>query len=105
MKKIGKKADSRWNDTRVIPGSGNVFVDLGFDPAEARVMALRAELMIRLTQRLSVKGWTQAEAAEHLGITQPRVSRLRKGVWRDFSLDMLLTLAARTGLRPELRLS
>lgn len=105
MKKIAKKSDARWSDTRITAGSGNVFVDLGFDQAEARVMALRAELMIRLTQRLSAKGWTQAEAAERLGITQPRVSKLKKGVWRDFSLDMLLTLAARTGLRPELRLN
>jgi len=40
-----------------------------------------------------------------LGITQPRVSRLIKGKVEDFSLDMLLTLATRAGLRPELRLS
>jgi len=40
-----------------------------------------------------------------LGITQPRVSRLIKGRVEDFSLDMLLTLAMRAGLRPDLRLS
>jgi predicted XRE-type DNA-binding protein len=51
------------------------------------------------------QGWTQAEAARRLGITQPRVSRLTKGKWQDFSLDMLLTLAARAGLRPELKLA
>jgi predicted transcriptional regulator len=45
-----------------------------------------------------------AEAAKRLGITQPRVSRLIKGKWQDFSLDMLLTRAARAGLKPELRL-
>ena len=63
-----------------------MFLDLGLDPAEA-------------------KGWTQAEAARRLGITQPRVSRLIKGRWQDFSLDMLLTLAARAGLEPQLRLA
>ena len=51
------------------------------------------------------RGWTQAEAARRLGITQPRVSRLTKGRWQDFSLDMLLTLAARAGLKPELKLA
>lgn len=98
-----KKSDPRWKDRRIIPGSGNVFLDLGFDEAEAEVMALRAELMIRLTERLKKKGWTQAEAARRLRVTQPRVSKLTKGVWRDFSLDMLLTLAARAGLHAELR--
>ena len=100
-----KKSDRRLDDTRITPGSGNVFVDLGFDAAEAEVMALRAELMIHIEQRLKAKGWTQAEAAKRLGITQPRVSKLKKGAWRDFSLDMLLTLAARSGLHPELRLA
>ncbi len=100
-----KKTDPRFNDVRVTRGSGNVFIDLGFDPAEAKVMALRAEVMIRIEQRLKSQGWTQLEAAKRLGITQPRVSKLVKGVWQDFSLDMLLTLAARAGLRPQLTLA
>ncbi len=100
-----KKADPRVSDTRRIKGSGNVFLDLGFDPAEAEIMALRAEVMIRVEQHLKAQGWTQAEAAKRLKITQPRVSRLTKGRWQDFSLDMLLTLAARAGLKPELRLA
>ena len=100
-----KKTDSRVNDTRIIKGSGNVFVDLGFDEAEAQVMALRAEVMIRMERHIKAQGWTQAEAAKRLGITQPRVSRLTKGQWQDFSLDMLLTLAARAGMHPELRLA
>jgi predicted XRE-type DNA-binding protein len=100
-----KKSDPRLADTRRTKSSGNVFIDLGFDPAEAKVMALRAEAMIRIEQHLRVQGWTQVEAAKRLGITQPRVSRLLKGRWQDFSLDMLLTLAARAGLEPELRLA
>lgn len=83
----------------------NEFSGLGFDLAAAEVMKLRAEVMIRTAQRLKEQDWTQAEAARQLGITQPRVSRLFKGKVEDFSLYMLPTLAARTGLRPELRLS
>ncbi|MFZ4539971.1 helix-turn-helix domain-containing protein [Propionivibrio sp.] len=97
--------DPRWNDTSVTKSSGNVFVDLGFDPAEAEVMRMRTEVMILTAQQLKARGWTQAEAARQLGITQPRVSRLIKGKVGDFSLDMLLTLAARSGLHPELRLT
>lgn len=100
-----KKTDSRLSDTRRYKGSGNVFLDLGFDPAEAKIMAMRADVMIRMELHLKAQGWSQAEAAKRLGITQPRVSRLLKGKWQDFSLDMLLTLAARAGLEPELRLA
>ncbi len=89
----------------ITEGSGNVFLDLSFDPAEAEVMKLRSEVMIWTAQHFKEQGWTQAEAARHLGITQPRVSRLIKGKVEDFSLDMLLTLATRVGLHPELRLS
>ena len=104
-RKPSRKTDARLADTRVIPGSGNVFVDLGFDEAEARVMALRVQLMIRLRERLLEKGYTQVEAAKRLGTTQPRVSALLKGTWKDFSMDMLLTLATRAGLKPELHLA
>ena len=100
-----KKPTRRWKDARITPSSGNVFVDLGFDEAEAHVMALRAELRLRLSQELKAKGWTQAQAAKRLGVTQPRVSKLNKGAWQDFSLDMLLTLAGRAGLQAELRVT
>ncbi len=104
QKGTGKKNDPRFDDVRVTDSSGNVFVDLGFDPAEARVMALRVELMVSLRERLQADGLTQREAARMLGVTQPRVSSLLRGSWRDFSMDMLLTLAERAGMHPQLRL-
>jgi len=64
---MDKTDDPRWNDTRVTPSSGNVFVDLGFDPAEAEVMKLRAELMLRTSQRLKEHGCRHNAA---LGFTQ-----------------------------------
>lgn len=93
------------NDITITESSGNVFLDLGFEPAEAEVMKLRSEVMIKTAQVLKEKGWTQAEAAKILGITQPRVSRLVKGKVEDFSLDTLLTLAAKAGLHPKLQLT
>lgn len=87
------------------PAGSSVFYDLGFEEAEARVLEMRADLMAALRDRIEKKGWTQIEAAEELGITQPRISALMKGAWRDFSADMLLLLAARLGLRPTLKLS
>ncbi len=81
---------------------GNVFEDIGFAPGEAAVLAMRADLMGRLRLEIEARGWTQAQAAAQLGISQSRVSDLARGKWDKFSLDMLVTLAARAGKRVEL---
>lgn len=90
---------------KIIESGGNVFADLGFSPEEATVMAMRAELMARLRESIAAENWTQAEAAEHLGIGQSRVSDLVRGKYEKFSLDMLVTLATRAGRHVELALS
>jgi predicted XRE-type DNA-binding protein len=87
------------------PVNRSVFLDLGFDDAEAQVLQMRADLMAALREHIKEQGWTQSRAAKELMITQPRVSALVKGAWRDFSADMLLVLAARVGLRPTLKLA
>jgi predicted XRE-type DNA-binding protein len=77
--------------------TGNVFVDLGFDPAEAAVLQLRANLMSDLRLYIEKQKLTQSEAAKRLGIAQSRVSDLVRGKWQKFSLEMLITLEARLG--------
>lgn len=81
----------------VIESCGNVFADLGFSPEESTLLAMRAELMARLRETIAREGWTQTDAAAHLGIGQSRVSDLVRGKWDKFSLDMLVTLATRAG--------
>lgn len=92
-------------DAVVTPSSGNVFTDLGFGPGEAAVMGLRADLMARLRVLVKEEDWTQAQAAERFGIAQSRVSDLLRGKWEKFSLDMLITLAARAGRKIELAMA
>lgn len=89
-------------DAIITESSGNVFTDLGFPPGEAAVMGLRADLMARLRALIESERWTQTEAAARFGISQSRVSDLTRGKWEKFSLDMLITLAARAGHRVEL---
>ena len=90
---------------RVTKSSGNVFVDLGYPPEEAAVLAMRAEIMAKLRNLIDDHGWTQQEASKRLGIAQSRVSDLVRGKWDKFSLDMLVTLAARVGQRPSIVLN
>jgi predicted XRE-type DNA-binding protein len=72
------------------------------DVAQTKVMALRAELMNHVRLIVQTEGWTQAQAAEHLGIAQSRVSDLLNAKCEKFSLDMLITLASRVGCKVEL---
>jgi predicted XRE-type DNA-binding protein len=77
--------------------SGNIFIDLGFDPAEAAVLQMRANLTSDLRRYIEKHKLTQSEAAKRLGIAQSRVSDLVRGKWDKFSLEMLITLEARLG--------
>lgn len=77
--------------------SGNVFLDLGFEPAEAAVLQMRADLLGDLRIYIEKNNLTKAEAAKRLGLPQSRVSDLVQGKWEKFSLEMLITLETRLG--------
>lgn len=67
-------------------------------PEEAANLRLRSELVIAI--RNAVEAWhlTQAQAADRLGVTQPRLNDLLRGRVGRFSLDALVALAERAGL-------
>ena len=60
---------------KIEASSGNVFLDLGFGEAEAENLRLRSLLMIRITKMVRDSKWTQSDAAEVFGITQPRLNQ------------------------------
>ena len=82
--------------------SGNVFRDLGFSPDEAEYLKVRSELMVNLQKVITARGLKQAEAAELLGVTQPRISDLMRGRIDLFSIDTLIDMLARLGIRAKL---
>jgi predicted XRE-type DNA-binding protein len=74
-------------------------------PSEAASMKLRSSLMIALEDHIRSQGWTQAQAANRLGVTQPRVSDLLRGKISLFSLDTLVNMVAAAGLHVEMRVA
>jgi predicted XRE-type DNA-binding protein len=86
----------------VTKGSDNVFRDIGFTEGEAENLRLRSELMIRIEDFVEKSGLTQQEAARVLGITQPRLNLLLKGKIDKFSLDALVNMLSRAGMRVKL---
>jgi predicted XRE-type DNA-binding protein len=66
---------------------------------------MRSELLHGLQTWLGESGSTQTAVAAELGITQARVSDIKRGKIDSFSLDLLVRLAARAGLRPRIKLA
>lgn len=93
------------DENKITPSNGNVFIDLGFDDAEAQVLALRADLMAQLEKTIKARNLTQVAASKVLGVSQGRVSDLTRGKVEKFSLDMLVTFAARLGKPAKVELS
>lgn len=87
---------------KITRSSGNVFQDLGFPSEEAEYLKIRSDLMIHLRKVLVAKGLKQTEAAKLLGVTQPRVSDLYKGKIHLFSIDTLVDMLTRAGVRVKL---
>jgi predicted XRE-type DNA-binding protein len=86
-----------------IKSSGNVFVDLGYSPDEAAILQMRADLMANLRKFIKARKLTQLKAAEMLGVSQSRISDLARGKWEKFSLEMLIILATKAGMRVTLK--
>jgi predicted XRE-type DNA-binding protein len=99
-----KVEDSEDGPRHVTPAGRSVFRDI-FPAEKAAEMQMRAQLLIGLERWLAKSGMTQAEAANVLGVTQARVSDVKRGKINRFSMDLLVRLAARAGLKPRLKLA
>jgi predicted XRE-type DNA-binding protein len=84
----------------------NVFKDLGFGDEEAANLKIRADLMISLQKFIKSQNWTQVEAANFFGETQPRISNLMNGDIDRFAIadadgkpfDKLVQMLSRSGM-------
>lgn len=73
-------------------------------PEEAANLRTRSELTRQIGRVVSEHGWTQTEAAQHCGITQPRKNDLLRGRISKFSIDALVNIASRLGRRVRVEL-
>lgn len=84
-----------------IPVAGTI----GESSAYTENMKLRSTLIIAIEKHVKAQGWTQAEAAHRLGVTQPRISDLLRHKLNVFGLDSLVNMVAAAGLRIEVRVA
>jgi predicted XRE-type DNA-binding protein len=79
----------------VTASSGNVFFDLGVSEPEEELA--KAQLASRIRHAIKQKRLTQVQAAQRLGLDQPKVSALINGRLAGFSSDRLLRCLAALG--------
>jgi predicted XRE-type DNA-binding protein len=73
--------------------SGNVYADLSF--ADPDLELAKAQLAVQIGRLIKVRGLTQSAAGRVLGIAQPDVSLITRGVLADFSIERLMNLLKR----------
>lgn len=83
------------DDSDIQYGSGNVFADLGY--GEPDMHMLKAELVSRINEIMTEKKLTQMQAAQVMGISQPDISRLLKGQFREISVERIMRLLTKLG--------
>ena len=81
--------------SKVEVSSGNVFADLKLPDAEER--QTKVHLAVAIQNEVTARNWSQAEAAEVLGINQPKVSALLKFRLEGFSVERLMLFLTALG--------
>jgi predicted XRE-type DNA-binding protein len=76
-------------------GGKNIFADLDFPNAESHL--LKAELMGRVQDLVAERRLTQAQTAEITGVSQPDLSRMLRGRFRDVSIERLMRMLTKLG--------
>jgi predicted XRE-type DNA-binding protein len=85
--------------TRFHESKKNLFRDLGFDVDASENLRIRSDLMIELSELIRNKCWTQTQAAELMGVSQPRISDLVRGKIDRFSIDSLIAMLGSAGVK------
>ncbi|HAT8639966.1 TPA: helix-turn-helix domain-containing protein [Legionella pneumophila] len=82
----------------------NIWDAIADTAGESANMQVKAELMRQIVAIVKKNGWKQVEAAQHCGITQPRLNDMLRGRISRFSLDALVNIAAAIGQRVHIEL-
>ena len=75
----------------------NPYALFSADPAEYHKKNLKGKLGITPIQLIRAKGWNQATTADHLRVSQPRISDLMRGKLDRFSIESLMEMMFRAG--------
>ena len=81
--------------SKIEQGSTNIYADLGLENAEE--MLVKAQLATKIGEIIKRRKLTQVQAAELLGISQPKLSGMLRGQFRGISESKMLECLTRLG--------
>jgi predicted XRE-type DNA-binding protein len=90
-----KKKRATRREIPIGKSSGNVYADLGY--ADSEDMLVKAQIVAKIAEIIEHRRLTQGQAAEILGLTQPKISRLLRGQFRGVSERRLLRCLTKLG--------
>lgn len=89
LKKVAdKKARKRSHSLTVRPRASSNFVD-----------PVKELLMVRISDEIEKRQLTQMHAAKLLGVSQPRISNLMRGLTQNFTIDTLVQWSGELGIK------
>jgi predicted XRE-type DNA-binding protein len=83
--------------------SGNVFLDIGIDEAEAGELVVKADLISLLRKEIARRGISQTDAAKLCGVDQPTMSKVMNGRLDSITIDRLAKWAVCLGYNLEIK--
>jgi len=86
-----------------VGSTGNVFEDLGFDPADAEVMKVKTQLQIELEKEVKRRGLSQTATAKLAGVDRPMFNKVMRGKLSGVTIDKLVQMHSRLGKSVEVR--
>jgi predicted XRE-type DNA-binding protein len=80
----------------------SLFAGIASDQAELSLLILKSKLWSVVTKIITDRELSQRQAAELLGVSQPRVSNMMKGQLERFSMDFFIEALVRLGYKLDL---
>jgi len=90
-----KRKRAKRSEIPIEKGSGNMYADLGY--VDSDDMLVKTQMVAKVAETIAQRRLTQEQAAEILGLTQPKISRLLRGQFRGVSERRLLRCLTKLG--------
>src|ERR1039458_2864311 len=84
-------------------GSGNVFADMGFAPAEVAELTVKSALITSISDTINARKLTQQEAARLCGTDEPTLSKVLRGRMESVTIDRLTAWRTALGRTVDIR--
>jgi predicted XRE-type DNA-binding protein len=86
--------------TTIQRGTANVFADLAFPDADTHL--LKAQLVSQVQDIMAERKLNQTAAARIMGVSQPDISRMLKGQFRDVSVERIMRMLTKLGCQVDI---